>query len=112
LTRALYIKFLGRYKTMTGSLHTIITHGHLFLEWARDVVGVPFGALTEGAGEADNKETKAMKSGHARRDTLEHNSEDIMHGKTWRSDPLVLGYYEAIQWIKAGNIRRRRQDPR
>jgi hypothetical protein len=104
----LYLKFLGPYKAMTGSLHTIITHGHLFLKWAKDVVGVPFGALTEGAGEADNKETKETRNSHARRTNQMDNSKDIMHSKMWRSCPLVLGYHEVVQQVKEGNIRRPR----
>lgn len=103
----LYLKHLGSYKQMSATLHVLCVHGHLYLEWARDVVGVPYGALSESAIECHNKTTKQMKRNHARGDSLLHNCQDIMHGKMWRSDPLLLSYYETIQTVKRGAIRMR-----
>jgi hypothetical protein len=90
---------------MSATLHSLYVHGHKYLEWAEDVVGVPLGALSESAMECHNKSVKAMKEHHARMDDLEHQSEDILHGVMWRSDPLVLSYLECIQKIRRGCIR-------
>ena len=90
---------------MTALLHVIYCHGHLYLEWAEEVVGVPLGALSESAIEAHNKDKKKAKR-HARMDSVAHHSADAMHHPTWTSDPLVIAYKEMIQTVKRGNIRK------
>ena len=101
----LYIKTFGKYKQMTALLHVIYCHGHLYLEWAEEVVGAPLGALSESAMECHMKDKKRAKR-HARMDSVAHNSADSMHYPTWTSDPLVLAFRELIQMIKRGNIRK------
>ena len=101
----LYIKTFGKYKTMTAVLHVLYCHGHLYLEWAEEVVGVPLGALSESAIECHNKDKKRAKR-YARLDSVAHNSADTMHSSTWTSDPLVLAFKEVIQVKKRGNARK------
>ena len=106
----LYVKHLGPYKTMSATLHALYVHGHEYLEWAQNVVGVPLGALSESAIECHNKVVKALRRMHARMDSIIHQSEDILHGEMWRSDPLVLAFFEIIQEKKRGFIRRSRRN--
>jgi hypothetical protein len=97
---------------MSATLHTLYVHGAEFLQWAEEVVGVPLGALSESAIEAHNGRVKSLKQRHARMDSLEHQSQDILHGEMWRSDPMVLGYLELHQEFRRGCIRAPRVGPR
>ena len=102
----LYLKTLSTYKRMSAVLHVLYVHGHEYLTWAKDVVGVPLGAISEGAIEAFNKVVKKLRRAHARMSSLEKQSEDIHHWAMWPSDPKVIGYLELIQKKRRGFIRR------
>jgi hypothetical protein len=52
------LKTLSNYKGMSAVLHVLYVHGHEYLTWAKNVVGVPLGAISEGAIEAFNKGVK------------------------------------------------------
>lgn len=102
----LYRKSLGSSKQMSAVVHVIYAHGADYLEWAETVVGVPLGALSDGGTEAGNKTKKHHKHFHARRDSVVHSSWDAFHATMWRSDPLVLSFWECIQTVKRGHVRK------
>ena len=102
----LYIKTLSKFKGMSGVLHALYVHGHEYLAWARDVVGVPLGAISEGAIEAYNKVVKKLRKAHARMSSLTKQSADIHHWAMWPTDPKVIGYLELTQKKRSGFIRR------
>ena len=92
---------------MTATLHVIYIHGHEYLRWAQEVVGVPLGALAESAMECHNADKKRAKTGHARMTSLEHQSVDTLDSTMWKSCPLVNSFIEIIQKIKRGYMIRR-----
>ena len=102
----LYIKTLSKFKGMSGVLHALYVHGHEYLAWARDVVGVPLGAISEGAIEAYNKVVKRLRRLHSRMSSITNQSEDIHHWAMWPSCPKVIGYLELTQKKRRGFIRR------
>ena len=103
---SLYIRYFGKFKTMSATLHALIVHGHEYLTWAKDVVGLPLGAISEGALEAYNKMVKALRRMHARMSSIKAQSADIIHYELWWSDPLVNAFLEVMQAKRRGFIRR------
>ena len=91
---------------MSATLHVLFVHGHDYIRWAQEDVGVPLGALSESAIECHNKVVKAMRRLHARMDSIVNQSADILYNNMWRSDPLVLAYFEVIQKYRRGFMRR------
>ena len=93
---SLYIRYFGKFKTMSATLHALIVHGHEYLTWAKDVVGLPLGAISEGALEAYNKMVKALRRMHARMSSIKAQSADIIHYELWWSDQLVKPFLEVM----------------
>ena len=77
-------------KNMTASVHMLLSHGHLFLDWSQKDVGVCLGELTESSIEAGNKDNKLNKNLFSRRNGLKNQNHDIMTRRLWTADPLIL----------------------
>ena len=94
---------------MSGTVHMLYTHAVEYLDWAKDTVGVPLGAMSECAMENHNKVKKHAKKRHARLDTLTHQSEDTHHAAMWPSCPKLLEHSEHFQRLRESKNRRRRR---
>ena len=95
----------GEYKIMTASVHLMLAHGHLFLQYSQDVYGCANGVWTEGTMEGGNKCNRDMKFHLSRKDSLEHEREDVMRRHLVMSDPHVQASY-ALQPRVTGRIGR------
>ena len=102
----LYLKTFGRARPMSAILHILYAHGSLYLNWAKDTVGVPLGAISDNAMECENKMKKFNKKSHARMNSVVNNHDDAFHACQWRSDPLVRSFWEISQKIKRGHRRK------
>jgi hypothetical protein len=100
------LKTFGPFKQMSAYLHVLYVHGADYLKWAEETVGAPLGAISEAAIEAHNKLAKYFRKKHARMDSVEHQSDDVMLAKLVYSDPYIISYFEVVQTIKRGAIRK------
>ena len=107
---SLYIRYFAKFKTMPATLHALFVHGHEYLTWAEHTVGIPLGAISEGAIEAYNKMVKALRRMHARMSSIQAQSADIIHYELWWSDPLVNAFLEVMQEKRRGFIRRSKRN--
>ena len=54
----LYLKTFGRARPMSAIMHVLYPYGSLYLNCAKDTVGVPLGAISDNAMECENKMKK------------------------------------------------------
>ena len=108
LVWAEYVKELGEYQKMTGTVHKILSHGRAYIEWAQHEVGVPLGALTEGSIEMGNKQNKTCIRSFSRKDSFVNESTDVFVRRMWGSDPLIIWEETQNTKLRRGNIRKRK----
>ena len=94
---------LGEYKIITASVHLMLAHGHLYLQYSQDEYGCANGVWTEGTIEGGNKYNRDLKFNLSRKDSLEHEREDVMRRHLVMSDPHVQASY-ALQPRAPGRI--------
>lgn len=70
---------------MPTSIHELLIHGPLIIEWAP----LPIGQLSEEAQEARNKDIKKYRDGFSRKCSRQKNMEDIFNWLLVSSDPLI-----------------------
>ena len=73
---------------MSPTVHRFIVHGHVFLQWAKEV-NIPLGKFSESALEMRNKDRRKARLRFSRKTSRLHNIKDIYHYLLKTSDPLV-----------------------
>ena len=91
---------LGQYKTMTASMHLLLAHGHLFLDYAENTLKCPNGDLSESSVEAANKLNRLLRFFFSRKNSLVNERIDMMIRHFWQSDPFVIAFAALQKWAK------------
>jgi hypothetical protein len=98
---------LGRFKIMTATMHQLLGHGHLYLQYAQVTLKIPNGILTEGSNEAANKINRFLRFFRSRKNGLANEKMDMMVRHLMMSDPHILAHYDmqsrAVGRIGKGN---------
>ena len=95
---------LGNYGHFTGTTHSLLCHGSLYIRWAQDELGVSIGSLSENALEMGNKLNLQYRKLFSRKNSIKKETRDIFKRRLVISDPylLIQGFYK--QEIRRGNI--------
>ena len=96
----LWCQSLGQYKIMTVSLHLLLAHGHLFLDYAQNVLKCANGRLSESSIESANKTNRLFRFMFSRKNGLKNERYDIMLRHLWQSDPVVIAFYSMQTWAE------------
>ena len=86
-------------KTMPANVHLLIAHGHLYLRWAQDDIGIALGALTEGSIEKCNQDVKFIHRRFVAKTSMENIHSNILTRLSWEADP-VLHYEETVRQVR------------
>ena len=86
-------------KTMPANVHLLIAHGHLYLRWAQDEIGIALGALTEGSIEKCNQDVKFTHRRFVAKTSMENIHSNILTRLSWEADP-VLHYEETVRQVR------------
>ena len=86
-------------KPMTANVHLLIAHGHLYLRWAQEEIGVPLGVLTEGSIEKCNQDVKFIHRRFVARTSMENIHRNTLARLSWETDP-VLHYEETVLQVR------------
>ena len=70
---------------MPTSIHEILIHGYLVIEWAP----LPIGSLSEEAQESRNKDIKKYRENYSRKNSRKNTMMDVMYWLLVSSDPLI-----------------------
>ena len=82
------VKHLGHVANMSPTVHRFIVHGHIFLQWAKEV-NLSLGKFSETALELRNKDRRKARLNFSRKTNRLDNIKDIFHYLLKTSDPLV-----------------------
>ncbi len=85
------VEELGEYGNMSPTVHCFIVHGHLFLEWARNL-DIPLGRFSEYALEYRNKDRRKARLKFSRKNSRLNNVKDMYHYLVKTSDPVVNSF--------------------
>ena len=85
------VEELGEYGNMSPTVHRFLVHGHLFLEWARDL-DIPLGRFSESALEYRNKDRRKARLKFSRKNSRLNNIKDMFHYLIKTSDPVVNSF--------------------
>ena len=98
------ISDLGDYGHFTGTTHSLLVHGSLYIRWAQDELGVSIGSLSENALEMGNKVNLQHRKLFSRKNSIKKETYDIFKRVLSTSDPYLLleGVYK--QKLRKGNI--------
>ena len=100
-----WVNSLGQYKIMTASLHLLLAHGHLYLDYAQNTLKCPNGNLSESSIESANKLNRLLRFFFSRKNSLRNERIDMMIRHFWMSDPIIIAYDVLQTWAK-GKIRK------
>ena len=78
----------GHVANMPPTVHRFIVHGHIFLQWAKEV-NIPLGQFSESALEMRNKDRRKARLCFSRKTSRQDNISDTYHWLLKTSDPLV-----------------------
>ena len=95
-----WVSSLGEYKIMTASVHLLLAHGHLYLDYAQNTLRCPNGNLSESSIESANKLNRLLRFFFSRKNSLRNERVDIMRRHLWMSDPVVIAYEVLQPWAK------------
>ena len=79
---------LGQYGKLSPTVHRLICHGDVYLEWAKQL-DIPLGRFSESAIEYRNKDRRKARLKFARKNSRLNNITDMYHYLLRSSDPLV-----------------------
>ena len=98
------ISDLGDYGHFTGTTHSLLVHGSLYIRWAQDELGVSIGSLSENALKMGNKVNLQHRKLFSRKNNIKKETYDIFKRVLSTSDPYLLleGVYK--QKLRKGNI--------
>ena len=96
----LWCQSLGQYKTMTATIHLLLAHGHLFLDYAQNILKCPNGHLSESSIESANKTNRLFRFMFSRKNGLRNERYDIMLRHFWTSDPIVIAFFDMQTWAE------------
>ena len=82
------VKHLGHVANMSPTVHRFIVHGHIFLQWAKEV-NLSLGKFSETALELRNKDRRKARLNFSRKTNRLDNIKDTYHYLLKTSDPLV-----------------------
>ena len=103
----LWQQTLGQYKVMTASVHLLLAHGHLYLQYAQQELKCANGQLSECTMEAGNGTNRTYKFRYSRKCSLIDERSDMVTRHLSMSDPCVVAS-EELQVVHAGRIRKSR----
>ena len=95
-----WVNSLGQYKIMTASLHLLLAHGHLYLDYAQNTLKCPNGNLSESSIESANKLNRLLRFFFSRKNSLRNERIDMMIRHFWMSDPIIIAYDVLQTWAK------------
>ena len=95
-----YADSLGQFRIMTASIHILLAHGHLFLDYAQNTLKCPNGRLSESSVEAANKLNRLLRFFFSRKNSLLNERVDMMIRHFWQSDPIVIAFAALQKWAK------------
>ena len=95
-----WVNSLGQYKIMTASLHLLLAHGHLYLDYAQNTLKCPNGNLSESSIESANKLNRLLRFFFSRKNSLRNERIDMMIRHFWMSDPIIIVYDVLQTWAK------------
>ena len=95
-----WVNSLGKFKVMTASLHLLLAHGHLYLDYAQNTLKCPNGLLSESSIESANKLNRILRFFFSRKNSLRNERVDMMRRHFWMSDPIVIAYKVLQPWAK------------
>ena len=90
---AQWAKSLGQYKNMSATVHLMLAHGHLYLDYAQNTLMCPNGCLSESSIESANKLNRRLRFFFSRKNSLINERIDMMVRHLWMSDPHVIAHY-------------------
>jgi hypothetical protein len=99
-----WLASLGKFKTLTATVHLILAHGHLYIKYAQTELKCPNGWLSESSIEGANKLNRFLRFFLSRKNSLRNERTDMMVRHLWMSDPHVIACY-ALQVRAIGRIR-------
>lgn len=103
LVHRLWRESLGQHRLLTPSFHTMLAHGHLFLQYAQQDLNVSLGELTEASTEMANKTNKESDLFFSRKTSLVHRLQDVTTRQLTKSDPHLLACHD-VQIRATGRI--------
>jgi hypothetical protein len=106
-----WVASLGRYKTMTATIHLILAHGHLYIEYAQNELNCPNGWLSESSIEGANKLNRFLRFFRSRKNSLRNERIDMMVRHLWMSDPHIIACYD-MAVVAKGRIRKSKKQKR
>ena len=96
----MWVDSLGQFRMMTASIHILLAHGHLFLDYAQNTLKCPNGHLSEASVEAANKLNRLLRFFLSRKNSLRNERVDMMIRHLWQSDPIVIAFAALQRWAK------------
>ena len=90
---ALWAESLGQFYTMSATVHLMLAHGHLYLNFAQNILMCPNGRLSESSIESANKLNRRLRFFFSRKNSLINERIDMMIRHLWMSDPHVIAHY-------------------
>ena len=103
----LILRDFGPDIKFSGSIHSIMCHGHMYIKYAQEELGIPLGFLTENASEMGNQQNKEYKHMFSRKISVVKATEDMFKRRLYISDPILFIDEEMRQIIKRGKVYRK-----
>ena len=85
------VEEIGEYGNMSPTVHRYLVHGHVFLDWAKQLK-IPLGRFSESAVEYRNKDRRKARLKFSRKNTRLNNIKDMYHYLIKTSDPVVNSF--------------------
>ena len=104
----LLVRDFGPNITFSGSIHSLMCHGHLYICYAQGVLGVPLGFLTENTIEMGNKQNKQFKRQFSRKKSIVAEMEDVFKRRLILTDPILCIEEDKRQIVRRGKIKNRK----
>ena len=104
----LLVRDIGPDIILSGSIHSLMCHGDMYIRYAQDILGIPLGFLTENAIEMGNKQNKQFKRLFSRKNSIVNETEDIFQRRLLVTDPILCIDEEQRQTVRRGKIRRKK----
>ena len=72
------------------SIHSIMSHGHMYIKYAQEELEITLGYLTENAIQMGNQQSEQYKHLFSRKNRVDKSTSDIFKQCLYIPDPILL----------------------